>query len=141
LSASSASGSEVRERRTAYVLDASALLAFLQQEKGSEFVEQVLEHSLMSSVNWAEVLQRHRARGIPSGTLLSELMALGFGVIHFSAQDAALAADLFPSTRVLGLSLGDRACLALGISLGITVLTADRAWKELQLPVKVDVIR
>lgn len=133
--------SYVGERRTAYVLDASALLAFLQQEKGSEFVEQVLAHSVMSSVNWAEVLQRHRVRGVPSASLLGELMALGFGVVHFSAQDAAIAADLFPSTRALGLSLGDRACLALGISLDLTVLTADRAWKELSLAVKVDVIR
>ena len=133
--------SYVGERRLAYVLDASALLAFLQQEPGSEFVEQVLGHSLMSSVNWAEVLQRHRARGVPSASLLSELMALGFGVVNFSAQDAAVAADIFQPTRNLGLSLGDRACLALGISLGFTVLTADRAWKDLTLPVKIDLIR
>ena len=133
--------SYVAERRVAYVLDASALLAFLQQEPGAEFVGEVLGHSLMSAVNWAEVLQRHRSRGIPSATLLSELMAFGFEVINFSAHDAAVAADLLPATRSLGLSLGDRACLALGITLGFTVLTADRAWKELTLPVKVDVIR
>lgn len=133
--------SVIAERRVAYVLDASALLAFLQQEPGAEFIEQVLAHSVMSAVNWTEVLQRHRSRGIPSGSLLGELMALNFSVIEFSAHDAAVAADLFPSTRNLGLSLGDRACLALGISLGYTVLTADRAWKELSLPVKVDVIR
>lgn len=135
------SDSFVGERRVAFVLDASALLAFLQEEPGWEFVEQVLAHSVMSAVNWTEVLQRHRSRGIPSGSLLSELMAFGFAVIDFSAHDAAIAADLFQPTRNLGLSLGDRACLALGISLGYTVLTADRVWKELSLPVKIDVIR
>lgn len=133
--------SVVGERRIAYVLDASALLAFLQGEPGAEFVEEVLAHSLMSAVNWAEVLQRHRVRNVPSATLLGELAVFGFAVIDFSAQDAAIAAELFPATRHLGLSLGDRACLALGISLGFTVLTADRAWKDLKLPVKIDVIR
>ncbi len=133
--------SYVGERSVAYVLDASALLAYLQQEPGAEFVEQVLAHSLMSAVNWAEVLQRHRSRGVPSISLLSELMALGLKVIAFSAHDAAIVGDLVPATRILGLSLGDRACLALGISTGFTVLTGDRVWADLKLPVKIDLIR
>jgi ribonuclease VapC len=135
------SDSVVAERRVAYVLDASALLAHLQGEPGSEFIEQVLAHSVISAVNWTEVLQRHWSLGIPSATLLGELMTLGLSVTEFSAHDAAITAELFPLTRNLGLSLGDRACLALAISLGYTVLTADRAWKGLSLPVKIDLIR
>ncbi len=72
--------SYVAERSLAYVLDASALLAFLQREPGGEFIENVLGHCVMSAVNWAEVLQRHRARGIPSGMLHSELTAFGFSI-------------------------------------------------------------
>ena len=62
-------------------------------------------------------------------------------VITFDASDAKVVASLWPSTRASGLSLGDRACLALGLRLGVPVLTAERAWANLKIGVDVGIIR
>lgn len=134
--------STVAERRLAFALDASALLAYLFHEPGAEFVREVLPHSLMSAVNWTEVLQRLRAGGHDPDGLEEDLVFLGLELVPFSARDAAAAASLFLATRSRGLSLGDRACLALARSRDMTALTADRAWLDLGLPdVRVDRIR
>lgn len=132
---------EVHGRRLAYALDASALLAYLFGEPGGDRVGLVLEHSAMSAVNWTEVLQCHHRLGIPAQNLRAELRLLGFGVVDFTVNDSERTAELWHATRGQGLSLGDRACLAFAGSLGLTAVTADRAWAQLQLDVKVDVIR
>ena len=62
-------------------------------------------------------------------------------VVPFDARQAIIASDLRPSTRHLGLSLGDRACLALANSLGAPVMTADRAWAALDVGISITVIR
>jgi len=121
------------------VLDASALLAFLHEEPGAERVE--LEGSAISAVNWSEVLSKCLARGVPTEGLREDLEALGLSIEPFTLQDAELAATLWPQVRSLGLSLGDRACLALGLRLGLPVITADRAWKGLRLGIEIRVIR
>ena len=121
------------------VLDASALLALLHEEPGAEFVE--LEGAVISAVNWSEVLYKCLSRGVDIKGLRGDLEALGLSIEPFTPQDAELAAELWPQTRSLGLSLGDRACLALGLRSGLTVVTADRSWKNLRLGVKVQVIR
>jgi len=123
------------------VLDASALLAYLQDEPGNELVEGVLPKSVMSSVNWAEVIQKSLSAGVEIEGMLDDLQALGLKVEPFTAEDGELAGSLWKQTRQAGLSLGDRACLSLGLRLGIPVLTSDRAWASLHLSLEVQVIR
>ena len=121
------------------VLDASALLAYLQDEPGGERVREVLAHSVMSTVNWAEVIGKARDDGVDTRGLREDLASLGLALEPFSADQAEIAGRLKERTRQFGLSLGDRACLALGSARGETVYTADRAWSRLALGVDVDV--
>ena len=131
------------------VLDASALLAYLQDEPGSEVVDGVLAESVISSVNWAEVVQKSIAAGVEIEGMLDDLLALGLRVELFTPEDAELTGRLWEQTRQAGLSLGDhrrcgfsdRACLSLGWRLGVPVLTSDRAWASLSLSCDVQVIR
>lgn len=123
------------------VLDASALLAYLLQEPGAEVVDGLLSDARMTSVNWAEVVQKSLSAGVEVQGMREELQALGMQVEPFSAVDGEQAGQLWPLTRQRGLSLGDRACLSLGLRLGLTVVTCDRAWAELPLEVEVQVLR
>ncbi len=123
------------------VLDASALLTLLFREPGHETVAAVLEESSMSTVNLAEVLGRFVRDGHSSLQVLSLLQASPIEWVSFDAQQAALAAELLPRTRHLGLSLGDRACLALASALGAPAMTADQAWTKLDLGLEIKLVR
>lgn len=123
------------------VLDASALLAYLQDEPGQEKVESVLVDAAMSSVNWAEVVQKSVAAGINVEGMQQDVSALGLAILPFTADDADYTGRLWQQTRQHGLSLGDRACLALGQFLQVPVLTTDRVWAKLDLPVTVHLLR
>lgn len=123
------------------VLDASALLAYLRQEPGSAGVDDVLASAVITSVNWAEVAQKSLSAGVAAEGLREDLEALGLMVATFSAEDADTTADLWQQTRRRGLSLADRACLSLALRLNLPVLTCDRAWAELGLPLQVELLR
>lgn len=123
------------------VLDASALLAFLQNEPGCDQVEAALPAAVISSVNWAEVMQKSIAAGVGVEGLREDLEALGVTILPFTAEEAEIAAQLWQKTRQVGLSLGDRACLSVGIRLETEVLTADQVWTTLSLPIAVHSIR
>ena len=123
------------------VLDASALLAYLQDEPGGERVRDVLADSVMSSVNWAEVIGKARDEQVDTRGLREDLASLGLALEPFSVEQGEIAGRLKERTRRLGLSLGDRACLALGSDRGETVYTADRAWLQLEIGVDVETIR
>lgn len=123
------------------VLDASALLAFLQSEPGCDQVEAVLAEAVISSVNWAEVVQKSIAADVDVNGMREDLEALGLRIVPFSAEEAEITAQLWQKTRQSGLSLGDRACLSVGIRLDTTVLTADKIWATLNLPVTMRCIR
>lgn len=121
------------------VLDASVLLAWLQDEPGAGVVEAELAAATMSSVNWAEVLQKSLAHGVDIAGLREELEALGLAIVPFEAEDAERAARLWlPGSS---LSLADRACLALGLRHGLPVWTADRAWTQVTHGADVRLIR
>jgi ribonuclease VapC len=129
------------------VLDASALLAFLLYEPGRERVETALRlPAAISSVNLEEVLSKAAERGDDPAALARSLRRegiLGSQLVAY-AFDEALAVEvarLRPVTRPWGLSLGDRACLALGRALGVPVLTTEQTWRELRLDITVEVIR
>jgi PIN domain nuclease of toxin-antitoxin system len=114
------------------VLDASALLAWLHVEPGGEKVEPLLGRSVVSAVNLSETLQKGLSRGADAVGLWEDLEALGLEVVSFTAEDAELAAELWAATRHLGLSLGDRACLATAKRLEVTAVTADRDWAKVE---------
>ena len=123
------------------VLDASALLAMLQGEPGGEVVQHLLPHAVMSSVNWSEVIQKALDRQVEVAGLREDVEALGLEIIPFTADQAERTARLRAPTRELGLSLGDRACLALAAELGLSAVTTVRAWSEAGLGLEVQVIR
>ena len=132
----------VLDESTSFVLDASALLAWLHREPGLEIVEASLGSSVICSVNWAEVLQKIIARGDQQPRDVGgDLEFLGLIVIPFTAGDAMTAANLWAVGRNVGLSLGDRACLSLAQRLGLPVLTTDRVWETLSLGIDVRLIR
>ena len=123
------------------VLDASALLSFLQDEPGHDRVEAILQEAVISSVNWAEVVQKSITAGVDIDGMRADLEALGLAILPFTAEEAEIAGQLWQQTRQFGLSLGDRACLSLGIRLNAQVLTADQIWSALNLPIVVHSIR
>ena len=114
---------------------------FLQDELGGDQVEAVLPEAVISSVNWAEVMQKSVAAGVDVDGMRDDLEALGLKILSFTAEEAELAGRLWQQTRQAGLSLGDRACLSVGIKLKALVLTADQIWVSLDLPVTVQCIR
>ncbi|MBA2460342.1 MAG: type II toxin-antitoxin system VapC family toxin [Actinobacteria bacterium] len=122
-------------------MDASALLALLHSEPGAEVAEEALEQAAISTVNWSEVYQRWVTRGVDVAGLRADVEALGLEIVPLTVEDAEQAAELWSRTRQLGLSLGDRACLALARRLGLPALTADRAWLDLDVGVEVQAIR
>lgn len=123
------------------VLDASALLAYLHREEGWQAVRAVVGEACIGAVNWSEVAQKTALRGLDVADVRGLLEEIGLAVVPFTVEQAEFAATLWDSTKGLGLSLADRACLALALLRGVTVWTADRAWRTLDLPVRVEVIR
>lgn len=132
------------EAQSAYVLDASALLAWLQGERGSKIVEfALLEGSCsLSAVNYSEVVAKlvdYNVKG--SEELAAHIASMGVRIVAFDASQALLAGQLRQQTKIAGLSLGDRACLALAQIEKAEVLTADEAWLRFKLPLTITNIR
>ena len=123
------------------VLDASALLCYLQQEPGCSLVSDALEHSVISAVNWSEVAQKVASVGINPDNTRNLLLQMGLQITAFNSVHADICAGLWPETKALGLSLADRACLALAIQADWPVLTCDRAWSGLGLDLDIRIIR
>ncbi len=123
------------------VLDASALLALLFDEPGGENVGQALPGALISTLNLSETLTRFVRDGNDPEPVLDDITLMGISSVDFDETQALAAATLYPMTRAFGLSFGDRACLALGLTRNLPVLTADRAWKGLALDIEIVLIR
>ncbi|HEY0827588.1 MAG TPA: type II toxin-antitoxin system VapC family toxin [Bacilli bacterium] len=125
------------------VLDTSAYLTLVHLETGHEVVSQRLMEAncVMSMVNLAEVLSKQAEFGIPTPQALALFHLTGVHLESFSSKDAELTGTLRQPTRAFGLSLGDRACLALGRRLCCPVMTADRLWSQLELGIDVLLIR
>lgn len=126
---------------TVFVLDASAVLAAIHRETGGAHVEALLAQSVIGAVNLSEVVARLQDRGFPDAAVDTIFAEAGFDVIAFDTDLAIAAGRLRQITRAKGLSLGDRACIALGRRLNATVLTGDRAWADLDLGVTIELIR
>jgi ribonuclease VapC len=123
------------------VLDSSAVLAIIWNEPGSDMVFDHVDGAVISAVNYAEVLTKISDRGIDSKPAKVLLASLAIETIDFDKAQAETSSQLRSKTRHLGLSLGDRACIALAMTKGWPVLTADKVWAELKLSVEVQLVR
>ena len=124
------------------VLDASAILAILNGEPGAgQLTANLLAEAVASTVNLAEAQKKLVGAGVDSEGAWKRILVVVSEAVPFAAAHARTAADLFLQTKSSGLSLGDRACLALAITLKAPVYTTDRVWKKLNLGVSVHVIR
>lgn len=123
------------------VLDASALLTVFNGEPGAERVIEALPASVISAVNLAEVAAKLQERGMPDGRIRANIDALELTVMPLDGRLAIDTGLLRAPTRFAGLSLGDRACLALAKSLGLIALTTDRAWQSLDMGITIELAR
>ena len=115
-----------------FVLDASALLSIVLDERGRERVDRILDRSRIHAVNLAEVVGRLVRSGMPAERAVATLDELQLEVEEeFGARQAGFCGALLGSRRDLGLSLGDCVCLTTAAWLGAVAVTADRRWKEL----------
>jgi ribonuclease VapC len=126
---------------TRAVLDSSALLAYFLAEPGAVAVKQYLGHSTISAVNLSEVAARLANRGALEELIRGQVQKLRLSVYDFDEEIAYAAGMLRERTKELGLSLGDRACIATAARLNLPAVTADRVWSELDLGVKIVLIR
>jgi PIN domain nuclease of toxin-antitoxin system len=123
------------------VADASAVIALLKDEAFGAFEPERLVGAAISAVNFCEVLTKLGSSGLTEAETDAAVAALDLRVIAFDEDQARATARLWPATRRFGLSLGDRACLALGRGLGRPVVTADRTWAKLDIGIDVVLIR
>jgi ribonuclease VapC len=124
------------------VLDASVLLAIIYREPGfDKLAPELLARATVSTVNLAEAQGKLVLLGWRPEQAWADVVSLASEIFPFSADHAKAAGSMIAQTRTLGLSLGDRACLALALDLKAPVYTADRAWKNLKVGVRIHVIR
>jgi len=122
------------------MLDASAILAVLNQEEGAEKVMS-LEAPAVSAVNLAEVATKLSQKGVPEPEMRRVVALLDLEVIPFDERAAYRAGGLHPLTSKSGLSLGDRACLATAALMKVPAVTAERSWRSLKVGVPIQLIR
>ena len=125
---------------SAIVFDSSVVIAILKQSRGFKSAEKTLSDALISTINLAEVATYLARNSVPSDTIQEVLASFPIQVIPFEETLAIQTGCLYPSCKHLGLSLGDRACLALAISRKLPVLTADQVWSKLDLGIPIQVL-
>ncbi len=123
------------------LLDASALLCLINQEPGADKVAAVLDNASISTVNLAEVYSKLHEAGMPEEEIAATIEDSAITVVPFDQTCAYVTGQLRCLTRALGLSLGDRACLATGKFLGLAVMTTDKAWLRLDIGVEILCVR
>jgi len=124
-----------------HVLDSSVVLAGLLQEPGGEALSELMPRALMCAVNVTEIVTRLYDKGWPMRLAANETAKLVRRIAPFDDALAFRAGWLRVETRDLGLSLGDRACLALAMAASLPVYTADRDWSSLDLGLDIRLIR
>ena len=124
------------------VLDASAILALIQEERGAEkLTDEIMDDAVISTVNLAEVQSKLVKKGFASEEAWESALSLVTAAEPYTSEQAKIAGDLIMKTEKYGLSLGDRSCLALAISLKAPVYTTEQIWKNLKLGILIHVIR
>ena len=124
------------------VLDASAILAIVFQERGAEkLTVEIMKDAVISTVNLAEVQSKLVKKGYDPEEAWEDATSLVSAAVRFTSEQAKIAGSLITQTEKVGLSLGDRSCLALAIALKAPVYTTEQAWRELKVGVPIHVIR
>ena len=123
------------------VFVASVILAWLLREQGSDAILPLIPHAVLSSVNAVEAQSKLVRRGAQPKAAWESIVSSVRAVIPFDAVQAEIAGSLILQTQQHGLSLGDRACLALGLASKSPIYTADRAWAQLQIGVAIHLVR
>ena len=123
------------------VLDASVLIAIFKNEQFEENVLDVIEGAVMGAANYAEVWTKLHDFGLTDSSQVEAVFGLLGRIEPFTVSQARLAADLRLATKHAGLSLGDRACLALALEIGGEVYTADRPWSRVDVGCVIHLIR
>ncbi len=126
---------------SAIVFDSSVVIAILKQEPGFSTAESSISDALISTVNMSEVATYLARNSVPKDTIQEVLASFPIQVVPFEESLAIQTGCLYSSCKHLGLSLGDRACLALALSRKMPVLTADRVWSKLDLGISIQVLR
>ncbi len=128
--------------KTVTVLDASAILAFLQGEPGQDLVLAALQtrRCVVSAANQAEIITKSLDRGLAEETITAILAELNYTSVDIPVADGEQAGRMRSLSRSAGLSLADRLCLALACRLKARVLTADRAWLQVADALKLDIV-
>lgn len=124
-----------------FVLDSSVLIAIFRNEQIDDGMLDVIEGAVIGAANYSEVWSKLFDLGLASDPRIDAVLSLLSRIEPFTESQARLAADLRPITRYAGLSLGDRACLALALEIGAEVYTADRQWAQIRVGCKVHLIR
>jgi len=132
---------ELRLRVSSIVLDSSAILALIDEEAGSDAVRKVLRDSTVSTVNLAEVYSKLDERGKDVHDAAAEVLESITKIEPFTEEHARITGWLRRRTRGSGLSLGDRACIALAIAIGAEIYTADSIWRQSDVGCKIHLIR
>ena len=117
------------------VLDSSAVLALIMWESGSIVVKEIINHSIVSTVNVAEIVAEMNIKlGANPSDAMDAICSLVGEIVPFDLKQATLAGSLKKTTKSLGLSLGDRACIALGVIYNAKIYSADKIWDKIKEP-------
>lgn len=122
-------------------LDASALLAYLQQEPGADVVRPYIADAAICTVNLSEAVSVLVRKGHPFAAVKADIEILDLTILGFDEELALETGALIVKTKEHGLSFGDRACLAVAAREGIPTLTAERSWADLKLGIDIQLIR
>lgn len=123
------------------VLDASALLAVLQNEAGTDVVVKSMRSAILSAVNLSETIAKAGSKTGRHATLYKMIDRFDIRIIPFDREEAALTAELRERTHGKNVSFADSACLSLALQHGLPVLTGDRKWQALDLGIDIRLIR
>lgn len=123
------------------LLDTSALIALLKKEPGYEIIEGLIANSAISSVNLSELVSIMARNDVIDSEIIEVITDLVPEVLPFTESIAIQAGILIKHTKSLGLSLGDRACIATGLAHNMTIYTTDRIWEKLDISANIIVIR
>jgi ribonuclease VapC len=126
---------------TEKVMDSSAVLASLHGEPGGDFVRSELSDAFITAINFAEVVSKLIARGMPERSAMLAVARFGTRCVAMEQDHADIAGAIHANTRRAGISMAAAFCLALAKERGWPVLTSDRRWKELNVGVDVTLIR